>query len=144
MKRLILLTALVLAFKLFLGSGVIYSQTTFKIPFKFEVEDKSYPQGTYSIVQKEEGIIALQGETGGEEILIPVIKKLEQPDPPIEELQLIFDMVANFEPSYTEYVTEYLLAEVWLTKKDGFLVLAGERAEYTKSVKGVKAKKEQD
>jgi hypothetical protein len=47
-------------------------------------------------------------------------------------------MVANFEPSYTEYVTEYLLAEVWLTGEDGFLVLSGERSEYTKSVTGEK------
>jgi hypothetical protein len=47
-------------------------------------------------------------------------------------------MVANFEPSYTEYVTEYLLAEVWLTGKGGFLVLAGERSEYKKSVEGIK------
>jgi len=47
-------------------------------------------------------------------------------------------MVANFEPSYTEYITDYLLAEVWLSAKEGFLVLADERAEYTKNVKGVK------
>lgn len=139
MKRLIILVALVLVFKLFLGSSVAYSQTTFKIPFKFEVEDKSFPPGNYLIAQKEEGKITLRREAGGEEILIPVIKKLEQSDPPIEDPQLIFDMVANFEPSYTEYVTEYLLAEVWLTKNDGFLVLAGERAEYNKSVKGVKS-----
>jgi hypothetical protein len=50
-------------------------------------------------------------------------------------------MVANFEPSYTEYVTDYLLAEVWLAAKDGYLVLAGERSEYLKSIKGVEAKK---
>jgi hypothetical protein len=141
MKRLIIVAALVLVFKLFIGSGVVYSQATFKIPFKFEVEDKSFPPGNYLIEQKEEGKITLRKEAGGEEIVIPVIKKLEQPDPPITEPQLVFDMVANFEPSYTEYVTEYLLAEVWLAGKDGFLVLAGERSEYNKSIKGVKAKK---
>jgi hypothetical protein len=141
MKRLILLTVLVLAFKLFLGSGVIYSQTTFKIPFKFEVEDKSYPPGNYWIAQKEEGKITIRREAGGEEVLIPFIEKLAQPTPPIEGPQLIFDMVGNFEPSYTEYVTDYLLAEVWLTEKDGFLVLSTERSEDHKSVKGVKAKK---
>ena len=141
MKRLIILAALVLVFKLFLGSGLAHSQATFKIPFKFEAEGKSFPPGNYLISQKEEGKIALREESGGEEILIPIIKKLEQPDPPIEEPQLIFDMVANFEPSYTEYVTEYLLAEAWLTEKDGFLVLSAERSEYNKSVKGVKVKK---
>jgi hypothetical protein len=141
MKRLIILAALVLVFKLFLGSSVGYSQATFKIPFKFEVEDKSFPAGNYWFGQEEEGQITLRREAGGEDILIPFIKKLAKPDPPITEPQVIFDMVANFEPSYTEYVTEYVLAEVWLTEKDGFLVLAGERSEYTKSVKGVKSKK---
>lgn len=141
MKRMVILVALALVFKLFIGSSVAYSQATFKIPFKFEVEDKSFPPGNYWFAQKEDGNITLRGETGGEEVLIPFIKKLSQPDPPIEEPQLIFDMVANFEPSYTEYVTEYLLAEVWLTVKEGFLMLTAERSEYNKSVKGVKAEK---
>jgi hypothetical protein len=141
MKRLIILAVLALAFKLLLGTSVGYSQATFKIPFKFEAEGKSYPPGTYWIAQKEEGKITLLKEMGGEEVLIPFIERLTQPDPPIEDPQLIFDMVGNFEPSYTEYVTDYLLAEVWLTGKDGFLVLAMERSEDHKSVKGVKAKK---
>ena len=142
MKRLILLVALGLVFKLLLGCGVAYSQATFKIPFKFEVEGKSFPRGNYWVAQKEEGKITLRREVGGEEVLIPFIEKLAQPTPLIEEPQLIFDMVGNFEPSYTEYVTDYLLAEVWLTGKDGFLVLTTERSEYRKSVKGVKAKTE--
>jgi hypothetical protein len=141
MKRLIILAALALSFNLFLGSSVAYSQATFKIPFKFEAEGKSFPPGNYWIAQNEDGKITLRRETGGEEVLIPFIERLAQPDPPIEEPQLIFDMVGNFEPSYTEYVTDYLLAEVWLTEKDGFLVLTTERAEYNKCVKGVKAKK---
>jgi hypothetical protein len=141
MKHLIILAALAFVFILFFGNSVAYSQATFKIPFKFEVEDKSFPPGNYRIVQKEEGKITLQGETGGEEVLIPIIEKLTLSTPPITEPQLIFDMVANFEPSYTEYVTEYLLAEVWLTTMEGFLVLDGERSEYNQSVKGVKTKK---
>lgn len=141
MKRLITLAAMGLVFVLFLGSGAAFCQATFKIPFKFEVEGKSFPPGNYWIAQKEDGKIILRRETGGEEASIPIIEKLAQPDPPVEGPQLIFDMVANFEPSYTEYVTEYLLAEVWLTGKDGFLLLAGERSEYNKSVEGMKAKK---
>ena len=141
MKRLMISAALVFAFKLFLGCGFAYSQTTFEIPFKFEIGDKSFPAGNYSIAQKEEGKIALWTESGGEEFAIPIIEKLSEADTQIEGPQLIFDMVANFEPSYTEYVTEYLLAEVWLNEKEGFLVLSGERAEYKKSVKGVKAEK---
>ncbi|MEE9566339.1 MAG: hypothetical protein V3W17_02465 [Desulfobacteria bacterium] len=141
MKRLFILAALALAFTIFFGNSVAFSQATFKIPFKFEAEGKSFPPGDYSIAQKEDGKITLRRETGGEEVLIPFIKRLAKTEPPIEEPQLIFDMVGNFEPSYTEYVTDYLLAEVWLTGKDGFLVITTERSEYHKSVKGVKVKK---
>ena len=141
MKRLILLAALTVVFTIFLGNNVAYSQATFKIPFKFEAEGKSFPAGDYWIAQIEDKKITLRRETGGEDILIPFIEKLAQPDSPIEEPQLVFDMVANFEPSYTEYVTEYLLAEVWLTEKDGFLVITEERSEYKEIIKGVKEKK---
>jgi len=89
----------------------------------------------------EEGKITLRREGGDEEASIPIIERFDEPDRPIEEPQLIFDMVGNFEPSYTEYVTEYVLAEVWLTEKEGFLVSSVERAEYNKTVEGVKAEK---
>ena len=46
--------------------------------------------------------------------MIVVNRRLPQPNSPLEEPQLIFDVVGNFEPSYTEYVTDFLLAEVWL------------------------------
>ena len=139
MKRLIMGVIFALVFILFSGYGMAYSQTTFKIPFKFEAAGKSFSPGDYTVTQKEEGKITFRKEVTGEEFLIPVAEKLVQSTQPIEEPQLIFDMVANFEPSYTEYITEYLLAELWLTQEDGFLVLSDERAEYQKIVKGVKA-----
>ena len=141
MKRLITGAALASVLLLLLGSNLAYSQATFKIPFKFEAAGKSYPAGSYLISIEEDGKISLKRETGGVEALLPFSKKLEKPEPPIEAPQLIFDMVANFEPSYTEYVTDYLLAEVWLNEKDGFLVLTEDRSEYTKIVKGEKAGK---
>ena len=141
MKRLNITSALALLAALFLGGSFAFAQATFKIPFKFQAEGRSYPPGNYWIAQEEEGTITLRKEPGGEDISIPVIEKLVQPDPPIEEPRLVFDMVGNFEPSYTEYVTVYLLAEVWLSEKDGFLVLSGERAEDHKIVEGVKTKK---
>lgn len=141
MKRLIILPILGLAFVIFCGYSAAYAQATFKIPFKFEAEGKSLSPGNYWVEQKQDGKIILRRETGGEEVLISIIERLAQADPPVEEPQLIFDMVANFEPSYTEYITEYLLAEVWLTGKDGFLVLGAERSEYHKTVKGIKAKR---
>ena len=57
MKRSIVLASLVVVFVLFLGCGTAYSQTTFKIPFKFEVGGKTFPAGDYTFSQKEEGKI---------------------------------------------------------------------------------------
>jgi len=141
MKRLCILVAWGLALILILGSGTAFAQATFKIPFKFKAEGKSYPPGNYWIAQIEEGKITLRKEAAEEAVLIPIVEWLAQPDQPIEKPRLIFDMVGNFEPSYTEYVTEYVLAEVWLNKKEGFLVSSVERAEYNKTVEGVKAEK---
>lgn len=117
------------------GGGFTYAQATFKMAFKFEAEGHKFPPGEYQVIQKEEGKITLLRIATGQEVSVPILKKLSPPDTPIEAPQLIFDMVANFAPSYTEYITDYLLAEVWLTEKEGFLIIKGERAEYTQVVK---------
>ena len=140
MKRMMISVGIFLVFLIFFTSGWAFSQPAFKIPFKFEAEGKAYPSGSYEAVREEDGKITLRRDAGGIEISITIIKQLTQPNPSIETPQLIFDMVANFKPSYTEYVTDYLLAEVWLNEKDGFLVLDSERSEYTKGIKGVTAK----
>ena len=54
---------------------------------------------------------------------------------------LVFDMVGNFEPSYTEYVTDYLLSEVWLERADGLLVTATQSVHQHQTIKGQRAKK---
>ena len=51
----------------------------------------------------------------------------------------MFDMVGNFEPSYTEYITDYLLSEVWLGGPDGLLVLETQSQHKHQAVKGQKA-----
>ncbi len=141
MKRKVVLAVVALASTLFAGSTVTYAQGTFKIPFKFEAGGKSFAPGEYWIAQKGDGQITLRQEPKGKEVSIPFIKKLAQPEPPIEEPQLVFDMVGNFEPSYTEYITDYLLAEVWLPGEDGFLVLTTKGAHGHKTIKGQIAKK---
>jgi hypothetical protein len=138
MKRLIVLATVFVGFGLITGSSLIFAQTTFKMAFKFEAAGNKFPAGEYQISQKEEGRINIMRIATGQEVSVSILKKLSPPDPPIEAPQLIFDMVANFAPSYTEYVTDYLLAEVWLTENEGYLILKGERAEYTQAVKGVK------
>ena len=85
--------------------------------------------------------ITLRLESKAEEIPIPFIQKLAEPRPAIQEPQLVFDVVGNFEPSYTEYVTDYLLAEVWLPGEGGFLVFITKGAHQHQTIKGQRVKK---
>ena len=141
MKRQVVLAIVALAFALIAGSAVTYAQGTFKIPFKFEAGGKKLPAGEYRVAKKGEGQLSLQIEPNGEEVLIPVKQRLEQPKPAIEEPQLVFDVVGNSEPSYTEYVTDYVLAEVWLAGEGGFLVFTTKGAHQHQTIKGQRAKK---
>ncbi len=140
MKRLAVISVLAFVFVLIAGSTLTYAQGAFKIPFKFKAGGKTFPAGDYSVAPKGEGQIALRKETGAEEILVPVQGRLAQPETPVEELQLVFDVVGNFEPSYTEYVTEYVLAEFWLPGEEGYLIHTTKGAHQNKIVKGEKAK----
>ena len=141
MKHLVLPTLVVLAFAVTAGSTVAYAQMTVKIPFKFEAGGKPFPAGEYWIGQDARGSITLRQGPKGTEVSVPFIKKLPQPKPPLEQPQLVFDMVGNFEPSYTEYVTDYVLSEVWFQGADGFLVMATQGAHQQKTIKGQSAKK---
>ena len=140
MTRVGLLPTLVLV-ALVAASTDTYAQATFAIPFKFEAGGKSFPAGDYSISQDGKGTIMLRLAPKTADVSIPVSKNLPQPKPSIGEPQLVFDMVGNFEPSYSEYVTDYVLAEVWLPGSDGFLVLATKRSQQHKTIKGQQSKK---
>jgi hypothetical protein len=141
MKRLAVMPVVILAFSLIAGVSLAYAQGTFKIPFKFEAGGKKLPAGEYWIAQKGDGQLTLRQESTGKEFQIPFTKRLAQPTPPGEAPQLVFDMVGNFEPSYTEYMTDYVLAEVWLVGQEGFLVHTTKGAHQSKTVKGEIAKK---
>lgn len=141
MKRSFVMAVGTLAFVLLAGSVVTYAQSTFKIPFKFDAGGQKLPPGEYSVAQKVDGKITLRREPSGEEFQVPFIQRLPQPNPPLAEAQLVFDVVGNFEPSYTEYVTDYLLAEVWLPGADGFLVHTTKGAHQNQTIKEQKATK---
>jgi len=141
MKRAIVLVVAALVFTLVAGAGVCFAQGTFKIPFAFQAGGKKFPAGDYRIARKGNEQITLRQEPNGSEIAITVLKTLAQPDPPIAEPQIIFNMVGNFEPSYTEYMTDYLLAEVWLPGQDGSLLQVTKGAHSRQTIKGQKAGK---
>jgi len=141
MKRLVVLAIVALAFGLMAGSAVAYAQGIFKITFEFKVGGTKFPAGEYVVAQKGEGQLSLRKEPNGEEVLIPFKQRMEQPKPAIQEPQLVFDVVGNFEPSYTEYMTDYVLAELWLPGEDGFLVNILKGAHQHQTIKGQRLKK---
>jgi hypothetical protein len=140
MKRMAVWAAVVSALVLVTGATEALAQSTFKIPYTFQAGGTSLPKGDYSVVQKDDSHIALRQEATGKEFQVPFTKRLAQPSPPLAEPQLVFDVVGNFAPSYTEYVTDYVLAEVWLPGADGFLIHSMKGAHNTQTIKGQKAK----
>ena len=138
--RLTVWAVAVTALALVAGAPQAFAQGTFKIPYEFEAGGTKLRAGEYRVAQKDDGHITLRQEATGKEFQIPFTKRLPQPSPALEEPQLVFDMVGNFAPSYTEYVTDYVLAEVWLQGADGFLVHVTKGAHKTQTIKGKKAK----
>ena len=134
MKRTGRLTVLILASVLVAGIASAYAQTAFKVPFDFQAGGKKLPKGDYTASLKGDGQVLLRQEATGKEILIPVLKKLDQPNPPAAP-QLVFDEVGDFAPSYTEYLTVYVLAEVWLPGQAGLEVHVTKGAHNQKVVK---------
>ena len=140
MKRLAIWAVAAIAVVLVAGSTQAFAQATFKIPFTFQAGGTSLPKGEYSVVPKDDSHITLRQESTGKEVQVAFTKRLPQPSPPLADPQLVFDVVGNFAPSYTEYVTDYVLAEVWLPGADGFQVHTMKGAHKTQTIKGQKAK----
>jgi len=140
MKRIAVWAAAATALALVLGAANAFAQGTFKIPFTFQAGGKSLPAGVYLVGPKDDNQLTLRQETTGKEFQVPFTKRLAQPSPPLGEPQLVFDVVGNFAPSYTEYVTDHVLSEVWLEGADGFLVHTLKGAHKSQIIKGQKAK----
>jgi hypothetical protein len=140
MKRFAKCPVAILAFVLVAGISLAQAQTAFKIPFDFQAGGKKLPKGDYTVAMKADGQVVLKQEATGKEVAVAVLKKLEKPTPPPAGPRLVFDEVGDFAPSYTEYLTVYILAEVWLAGQDGLEVHVTKGAHKTKVVEGPKAK----
>jgi hypothetical protein len=138
MKRIVLRPVLILAFFLVAGGASAFAQGTFKVPFKFEAAGKKFPAGTYWIGIKDDMNIEIRQESKGLEVAIPVLEKLPQPASPPAEPELGFDVVGNFAPSYSEYVTDYVLSEVWFPGQDGLLIRRLKGAHQHQTIKAEK------
>ena len=140
MKRLAIWAVAAMALILLAGVPQAFAQGSFKIPFTFQAGGTSLAKGEYSVVPKDDSHVTLRQESTGKEFQVPFTKRLPQPSPALADPQLVFDVVGNFAPSYTEYVTDYVLAEVWLQGADGFLIHTMKGAHTTQTIRGEKAK----
>ena len=111
------------ALAMVVASMVVQAQVTVDVPFKFEAGGKAFPPGQYLIEIKADGGIGLRSVLSGVEIVIAAKERRKPPARAVQQPELVFDKVGNFEPSFSEYVTDYLLSEVWLPGTDGVVVL---------------------
>ena len=135
MKRHATATLAALAILLVAGVAPALAQVTYKIPFPFQAGGRKLPAGEYTILKAAEGPLTLRQEATGKEFPVPVTERLVQPKPALAEPQLVFDEVGDFAPSYTEYITVYILSEVWFPREDGFRTHTTKGAHKTRVVK---------
>lgn len=136
MRRLVALTIAFAVLALAAAAPPADAQAAFKVPFPFESAGKKFPAGAYVVTRTANGQATFQQVSTGKESLLALGQKLPPADPPAAEPRLVFDEVGNFEPSYTEYFTVYVLAEVWLSGQDGYLVHLTKGAHKHRIIKG--------
>jgi hypothetical protein len=138
-RTIVAVAALVLLF----GAGAVTAsaQATFKVPFPIKAAGKSLAAGTYAVSRTPDGGLLLRHEGTGKETLVAVLERIAPPSPPPAGPELVFDEVGDFAPSYTEYITVYVLSEAWLPGEAGFRIHVTKGAHKTKTVAGEPARK---
>ena len=111
------------------------SQASFQIPFPFQAGGKKHVAGAYALAEAADGGLVLHQVSSGKETPVPVLERIPKSVPPLREPRLVFDEVGDFAPSYTEYITVYVLSEVWLMGEDGYRIHVTKGAHKTKVVK---------
>ncbi len=119
----------------------VEAQPAFKVPFAFESGGKKFPAGSYLVTKTGDSQVTFRQVATGKESVLSFTVKLPPVEPPAAEPRLVFDEVGNFEPSYTEYFTVYVLAEVWLSGQEGYLIHTTKGAHRNQTVKGEATKK---
>ncbi len=125
-----------LAVLLAAGAGPALAQMSFKVPFALKAGGKSLAAGEYAVAKAPDGGLVLRQASTGKETPLAVLERIPQPAPPVAEPRLVFDEVGDFAPSYTEYITVYVLSEVWLPGEDGYRIHVTKGAHKTKTVTG--------
>ena len=122
------------------AASLAQAQTAYKVPFAFQSGTMKPAAGLYVVSSIQDGKITLRREESGKEYAIPFTQKLTPTEGAPAEPRLVFDEVGDFAPSYTEYVTVYILAEVWTSATEGYLIHTTKGAHKTKIVKAEAAK----
>jgi hypothetical protein len=122
------------------GAAPVMAQASFKVPFPFQAGGRKLPAGDYTVLAAGDGQLALRQAATGKEIPVAVAERIAQPAPAPAEARLVFDEVGDFVPSYTEYITVYVLSEVWLAGQDGFRTHTTKGAHNTKVIKAAAGK----
>ena len=141
MKRQAMATGMALALLLVGGLVSAFAQASFQIPFPFQAGGKKLPAGAYTLSKTAEGALVVRQDETGKETSVAFIERIAQPAPAIAGPRLIFDEVGDFAPSYTEYITVYILSEAWFEGEDGFRTHVTKGAHRTKMVMSAAAKK---
>jgi hypothetical protein len=141
MKRQVMATGVALAMLLAAGVASALAQASFQVSFPFQAGGKKLPAGAYTVSKTAEGGLVLRQDSTGKETPIAVIERIPRPVSPAAVPRFVFDEVGDFAPSYTEYLTVYILSEVWLAGEDGFRTHVTKGAHKTKDIKGEPAKK---
>jgi hypothetical protein len=136
MKRQAMAAAAALALLFVAGVAPALAQASFQVPFAFQAGGKKLPAGAYTLAKSAEGGLVLKQEATGKETPVPAIERIPQPVPPATEPRLAFDEVGDFAPSYTEYITVYILSEAWLVGEDGYRTHVTKGAHKTREIKG--------
>ena len=139
MKRQALTAAMALAVLLGAAAAAAAAPAEFKVPFAIKVAGKNLAAGDYAVTSAADGGLVLKQVSTGKEVPLAVIERIK-PEAPVAEPRLVFDEVGDFAPSYTEYMTVYVLSEVWLPGQDGYRVHVTKGAHKTKVVTGAAAK----
>jgi len=141
MRHRAVFAIMVLVFALVVVAAPASGQATFKIPFAFESGGKKLPAGDYVVTKTGDAQLAFQQVSTGKETVLSATEKLTPPQPPVADPRIVFDETGAFEPSYTEYFTIYVVAEVWLSGQEGYLVHITKGAHKNKVVTGEMKKK---
>jgi hypothetical protein len=139
-KRQATVLTVALAFLLVAGVASAFAQADFKVPFPLQAGGKKLAAGDYAVLKTAEGALTLRQVATGKDIPLTVLERIAKTVPPSAEPRLVFDEVGDFAPSYTEYITVYVLSEVWLPGEDGYRIHLTKGAHKTKVVSGGVAK----